>query len=131
MNFSLKLIGFLIAFNLLSFNGFGQGDPKNVTTYPRYNQSAQEIERDKNNCYAHADEQLDNSKHKTIKNTGAGAGIGAVAGKIFGKPGAGAVIGGAGGAYRGRKKSNKDKDEFNQVYASCLREKGYSVEVKE
>jgi hypothetical protein len=131
MNFSLRLIGFLLVFNLLSFTGFGQEDPKNVKTYPRYNQTAQEIERDKNNCYTYADEQLDNSKHKTIKNTGAGAGAGAVVGKIFGKPGAGAVVGAAGGAYRGRKKSNKDKDEFNQVYASCLREKGYSVEVTE
>jgi hypothetical protein len=130
MNFSIRVIGFLIAF-FFSFGGFSQDDPKNVRTSPRYNQTAEEMSRDKQNCYAHADEQLDNSKHKTLKNTGAGVGIGAIGGKIIGKPGLGAVIGGAGGAYRGRKKSNNDKDEFNQVYASCLREKGYSVEVQE
>lgn len=129
MNTVIKSCLLLLSFLFLSVAGYSQ-DP-NVKISPRYNQSASELQQDKNQCYSYAESQFDHTKHKTLKNTGAGAGIGAVAGKIFGKPGIGAAAGGAAGAYRGHKKNKQDEKEFDNVYASCLREKGYAVSVEE
>ena len=126
---ALKIYSFIIAF-LFAFTMMGQ-DVDEVKITPDHHQSEKTVNEDKEVCYAEADEQWQHTKHKTLKNTGVGTGVGAVIGKIFGKPGAGAVVGGAAGAYRGHKESKKDQQEFNNLYASCLRDKGYSVEVEE
>lgn len=122
-------------FMFLSFTGFGQEvidkDNDKVKVVLDRGQTEAELNQDREQCMISTDEQLDQTGHKTLKNTGAGAAAGAVVGKIIGKPGLGTVIGGAGGAYRGHKKSGQDQAEFNQVYASCLRDKGYEVHVEE
>jgi hypothetical protein len=117
-----------LAFLLFAVAGYSQ-DVDKVRVSPRYNQSESEMQRDQNQCYSNAEANFDHSKHKTLKNTGAGAAGGGIVGGIFGKGGAGAAIGGAAGAYRGHKRSKEDKNEFNTAYASCLRDKGYSVTV--
>lgn len=129
-----RLFTLMTALFFFSFtSGLAQDDkdPEKVKVTLSDYQSAEEFNEDKQACAASADEQVDATGHKTIKNTGAGVAGGAVIGKILGKPGLGAIAGGAAGAYRGKKKSGKDKTEFNNVYASCLREKGYQVEVEE
>jgi len=130
MNTISKNYFLLVVFMLFGLVGFSQ-DIDKVYVQPQANQSATELQDEKNECLASADQQFDHSKHKTLKNTGAGAGAGAIVGKIFGSGGAGAVVGGAAGAFRGRKMSNKDEREFNNTYASCLRDKGYSVTVED
>lgn len=126
----IRIVSFFAAFLLFSLNGFGQ-DPENVIVTPEVSQSAEEIKADKEQCFAYADTTLDATEHKTIKNTAAGAAAGAVVGKILGKPGVGVIVGGGAGAYRGHKKSGQDQREFNETYASCLRDKGYSVEIQD
>jgi len=133
MNKVLRLFAMMAALFFFSFtSGYTQDkDPEKVKVTLGDHQSAEEFNEDKQACAASADEQVDATGHKTLKNTGAGVAGGAVLGKILGKPGLGAIAGGAAGAYRGHKKSDKDKAEFNNIYASCLREKGYNVEVEE
>jgi uncharacterized protein YcfJ len=118
-----------------AFSGLAQ-DKKNKTDDKVHitssgNKTAAQINRDKEHCYSDTKAQFDHSKHKTLKNTGAGAAGGGVVGGVFGHGKAGAAAGAAAGAYRGHKKSKENRNEFNELYAFCLREKGYSVEVKE
>lgn len=114
------------------FSGFAQdkNTDKVEITSSEYRPENQ-INKDKDECYSDTESQFDRTKHKTLKNTGAGAAAGGIVGGILGHGGVGAAAGGAAGAYRGHKKSQNDKNEFNELYASCLRDKGYSVEVND
>jgi len=128
-NFKKGFILIVILF-FSAFSGFAQDkNTDKVKITSSGNKTENQINKDKDNCYADTESQFDHTKHKTLKNTGAGAAAGGIAGGIFGHGGVGAAAGGAAGAYRGHKKSKKDKKEFNELYASCLRDKGYSVEV--
>ena len=113
---------------LFSFSGFSQ-DVEGVNANPRYHKSISQQNADKNQCYNQADAQFKDKNNRTLKRTGIGAGIGVVAGKILGKPGTGAVIGGGAGAYTGYRKNNKEEKVFNESYASCLRDRGYDAEI--
>lgn len=121
---------FIIIVFLFSALGFSQ-EVDGVVVRPQENQTVEQINEDKAQCYNHADAQIEDKNHRTLKSTGIGVAIGAVVGKIIGKPGAGAAVGGAAGAAKGHRKSNKEEKAFNEIYASCLTEKGYSVEVKD
>jgi outer membrane lipoprotein SlyB len=114
---------------LLAFKGYSQDNELKV--YPKNNQTVEQQQQDENQCAAYADDQTKGGKHTMLKNSGIGAGIGAIGGKILGKPLAGAAIGGAAGAYRGNKKSKKERDTFDQTYASCLQDKGYNLDIQQ
>ncbi len=130
-NFKKGLI-LIVILTFSVFSGFSQdkNTDKVEITSSGY-RSENQISKDKDNCYSDTESQFDRTKHKTLKNTGAGAAAGGIVGGILGRGGLGAAAGGAAGAYRGHKKSKNDKNEFNELYASCLRDKGYSVEVKD
>lgn len=128
---------FWVLFTLLAFTAYSQDSEavefdeeavENVLVTPRGHQNNQVVLGDKQACFAHADEEVDAWKHRTLKETGIGVGVGAVIGKIFGKPGIGAVGGGAAGGIHGHKKAKEEKRLMQQEYASCLRDKGYEVQ---
>lgn len=121
---------FVIIVFFFSSLGFAQ-DVDGVVVSPQDNKTVERINEDKAQCYNHADAQIEDKNHRTLKSTGIGVAIGAVVGKILGKPGAGAAVGGAAGAAKGHRKSNKEERAFNEIYASCLSDKGYSVEIKD
>jgi hypothetical protein len=84
-------------------------------------------QQDENTCRQKASEV---GKHKGLKDAGIGAAGGAAAGKIIGKPGAGAVVGGAAGGVYGHKKSNNENwanEKSAKKYNKCMRDKGYSM----
>jgi uncharacterized membrane protein YebE (DUF533 family) len=125
-----KLYSLIVAFLFFGFHAFSQ-EVDNVKVSPKHHQSEETTKSDMKLCFAETDKKLDQTKHKTLKNTGVGVGAGVIIGKVIGKTGVGAVAGGAAGAYRGHKKSKQDKMEFQNAYASCLKEKGYEVEIEE
>jgi hypothetical protein len=125
----LKLPSIFFSFLLfMTLKGYSQDQELKV--YPRNNQTVEEQKQDEDQCASYADDQTKGGNHTTLKNSGIGAGIGIIGGKILGKPLAGAAIGGAAGAYRGHKKSKKERDAFDQTYASCLEDKGYGLDIQ-
>jgi hypothetical protein len=122
----------------IKFFNFAQGVP-GVYVYPEKNQSQDQQAKDEDECYSSASNdvgtnpsyQEDERRHKTLKRTGAGAGVGAIIGG-----GKGAAIGAGAGAISGRRSKKRDAQEENaaisndlrRAYASCLKSKGYSVE---
>jgi len=85
----------------------------------------QQRQQDENACYQKA---AKSGKHKTLKGAGIGAAVGAVGGKIIGKPGAGAVVGGTAGGVYGHKKSNDQAVASDtKKYKKCMRDKGYDM----
>jgi hypothetical protein len=125
LKIKISLFSFLL---FLVFAGYGQDEELRV--YPKNNQSVEEQRQDEKQCADYADQETKDGNHTTLKNSGIGAGIGLIGGKLLGKPLAGAAIGGAAGAYRGHKKTKKDRDAFDQTYATCLAEKGYSMDIQ-
>ena len=125
LKIKISLFSFLL---FLVFAGYGQDEELRV--YPKNNQSVQEQQQDEKQCADYADQETRNGNHTTLKNSGIGAGIGLIGGKLLGKPLAGAAIGGAAGAYRGHKKSGQERDAFDHTYASCLHEKGYNLDIQ-
>lgn len=123
-----RIFGFFSMILLLSFNAFSQDEPS-VTVYPQHGQTVSQENADKNDCYNVASGNVKQKKHRTLKNGAIGAGIGAVGGKIIGKPGAGAVIGAGAGAYKGHRGNKKEDQKFNESYAACLRDRGYEADV--
>jgi hypothetical protein len=122
----------------VQFSSMAQGIP-GVYVYPEKNQSQEQQSKDENNCFSSAQQKVaenptqleENRQHKTLKRTGAGAGIGAILGG-----GKGAAIGAGAGAISGRRSKNRDNKEadyaaesdIRNAYSACLRSKGYSVE---
>lgn len=73
----------------------------NVVVYPKENQSAIQVARDKGDCRAWAEEESGFSPaEETLNNAGTGAALGALGGAV-GSPGKGAAVGAAVGGVSG------------------------------
>ncbi|MFL5728129.1 MAG: glycine zipper family protein [Cytophagaceae bacterium] len=94
-----------------------------LSAYAQYPGGSSQREQDEYTCSQNA--QV--GKHKALKDAGIGAAGGAVAGKILGKPGAGAVVGGAAGGVYGHKKSKDNNGYSSKKYTKCMRDKGYNM----
>jgi hypothetical protein len=111
--------------------------------YPRYRQTATAQERDSADCSAWATDQTGYRPSSTAQGAGIGAAVGALGGAAAGAAlgaatgggsgaakGAaiGAAVGGVGGAVTGGAiKYSRDRDGYNQAYASCMEARGYTV----
>jgi hypothetical protein len=83
--------------------------------YPQYRQTADTLARDSADCSAWATDQTGYRPASTAQGAGIGAAVGAAAGGV-----GGAVTGGA-------MKYSRDRNGYNQAYATCMQECGYNV----
>jgi hypothetical protein len=111
--------------------------------YPRYRQTAATEERDSADCSTWASEQTGYRPSGTLQGAGIGAAVGALGGAAAGAAigaaagggsgaaeGAaiGAAAGGVGGAVTGgAMKYSRDRNGYNEAYASCMEARGYTV----
>jgi hypothetical protein len=83
--------------------------------YPQYRQTADTQAQDSADCSAWASDQTGYRPSGTLQGAGIGAAVGAAAGGV-----GGAVTGGA-------MKYSRDRNGYNQAYASCMQTRGYNV----
>jgi len=111
--------------------------------YPRYRQTADTQAQDSADCSAWASDQTGYRPSSTAQGAGIRAAVGALGGAAAGAAigaatgggsgaakGAaiGAAAGGVGGAVTGgAMKYSRDRNGYNQAYASCMQTRGYNV----
>lgn len=116
--------------------------------YPTKGQSAEQLEKDKSECYTWAKQQSgvdpaapaagpDRGKRVggAVGGAARGAAAGAVIGAIAGDAGKGAAIGAAGGGIAGRRGAIQgekaaaagEANTFDRAVAACMEGRGYSV----
>ena len=112
-----------------------------VAVYPAKGQTAQQQQKDSDECVAWAKQQ---SGYDPAMDTAKGAGIGAVVGVVAGAAtgaavgaaagsagtgaAVGAVVGGVGGATAGGTyKYVKSRDGYDRAFGACMQGRGYSV----
>jgi hypothetical protein len=115
--------------------------------YPRYRQTADTQAQDSADCSAWASDQTGYRPSGTLEGAGIGAAVGALGGAAAGAAigaaagggsgaGKGAAIGaaagGVGGAVTGgAMKYSRDRNGYNQAYASCMQARGYNRHYRE
>lgn len=140
MNLFTKLMIFTMVFSF-GLAGCSLHSRPNVVVYPKENQSAIQVARDKGDCRAWAEEESGFSPtEETVKDAGVGAALGALGGAAagaiiggaVGSPGkgaaVGAAVGGVSGAGIGGTSGYVDNwEQYDRAYAVCMEARRYAV----